>query len=308
MTKHEQLKDRDHLTVRAPAPDWYRQAMACPGSVHHVENNGCTLQYMKWSPPEGRTALGGLLLVHGGGGHGHWWSHLAPMLAQDYHVVAMDQAGMGDSGRRDESNARDRADDMLAVIDHADLGPGAFVVGHSFGGLMAMRLGQLYGDRLGGIIIADSPVRDPDGDEKPPRPKMGNKRHYADFETALSRFRLMPEQTCENTFLVEHIGRRSIKHEPEGWTWKFDGNSMQNRRFDEPFHEYMAGMQGRRAFVYGEDSKLVRPETVKLVKRLLGPAAPVVGIPEAQHHLILDQPIAFVGTIRAILAGWLAHA
>ncbi len=43
---------------------------------------------------------------------------------------------------------------------------------------------------------------------------MGNKRHYADFETALARFRLMPEQTCENTFLVEHIGRHSLKQEP----------------------------------------------------------------------------------------------
>lgn len=300
------MTEQDYLKVQAPAPDWYRAAMAHPGAVHHVENNGCRLQYLKWSPPEGHDAMGSMLLVHGGGGHGHWWSHMAPMLAQDYHVVAMDQAGMGDSDRREESDARDRANDMLAVIDHANLGPRAFVVGHSFGGLMAMRLGQLHGDRLGGIIIADSPVRNPDGDEKPTRPKMGNKRHYADFETALSRFRLMPEQTCENEFLVEHIGRRSIKHEPEGWTWKFDGSSMQNRRFDEPFHEYLAGMTGRRAFVYGEDSKLVRPENVRFIKTLLGPTAPVIGVPKAQHHLIIDQPLAFVSTVRAILGGWLA--
>ncbi len=81
---------------------------------------------------------------------------------------------------------------------------------------------------------------------------------------------------------------------------------MQNRRFDEPFPTYMAEMQGRRAFIYGEDSKLVRPNTVSFIKDLLGPAAPVVGIPKAQHHLLLDQPLAFVSTIRAILAGWLA--
>ncbi|MDF1722710.1 MAG: alpha/beta hydrolase [Minwuia sp.] len=301
------MTEQDHLKVQAAAPDWYREAMANPGSVHQVENNGCRLQYMKWSPPEGHDVLGSMLLVHGGGGHGHWWSHLAPMLAQDYHVVAMDQAGMGDSGTRDETDARDRAHDMLAVIEHANLGPGAFVVGHSFGGLMAMRLGQLHGDRLGGIIIADSPVRNPDDpdDDKNRRPQMGNKRHYADFDSALARFRLMPEQTCENTFLVEHIGRRSIRQEPEGWTWKFDGGAMQNRRFGEPFHEYMANMKGRRAFVYGEDSKLVRPELVPRIKQLLGPEAPVVGIPKAQHHLILDQPLAFVATIRAILAGWL---
>jgi len=302
------MTETDYLEVQAPAPDWYREAMACPGTVHRVESNGCAIQYLKWSPPEGRTALGGILLVHGGGGHGHWWSHMAPMLAQEYNVVAMDQAGMGDSGRREAYDSDGRADDMLAVIRDAELGANAFVVGHSFGGLMAMRLGQLHGDRLGGIIIADSPVRPPElqglGEHK--RPKMGNKRHYPDFETALARFRLMPEQTCANTFLVEHIARRSLKQDPEGWAWKFDGDAMENSRFGEPFHEYLAGMKGRRAFVYGEDSALVQPEIIDWIRRTLGPSAPIVGVPEAQHHLLLDQPLAFLTTIRAIVAGWLA--
>ena len=302
------MTEIDYLTVQAPAPDWYREAMAQPGTEHRVNSNGCDIQYLRWSPPEGRTALGGMLLVHGGGGHGHWWSHIAPMLAQDYHVLAMDQAGMGDSGRRESYDSDSRAEDMLAVIDDAGLGPDAFVVGHSFGGLMAMRLGQQHGDRLGGIIIADSPVRPPElqNQDAHQRPRMGNKRHYADFETALARFRLMPEQTCDNAFLVEHIARRSLKQDAEGWCWKFDGDAMENRRFGEPFHQYLTEMKGRRAFVYGEDSALIQPEIIDWIRRTLGPSAPIVGVPKAQHHLLLDQPLAFVTTIRAILAGWLA--
>ena len=37
---------------------------------------------------------------------------------------------------------------------------------------------------------------------------------------------------------------------------------------------------------------------------LLGKNVPVVEIPQARHHLILDQPIAFVAALRALLADW----
>jgi hypothetical protein len=31
---------------------------------------------------------------------------------------------------------------------------------------------------------------------------------------------------------------------------------------------------------------------------------PFAGIPEAQHHLFLDQPLAFVSALRTLLAEW----
>ena len=37
---------------------------------------------------------------------------------------------------------------------------------------------------------------------------------------------------------------------------------------------------------------------------LLGKAVPVSGVPEAQHHVMLDQPLAFVAALRALLADW----
>jgi pimeloyl-ACP methyl ester carboxylesterase len=37
---------------------------------------------------------------------------------------------------------------------------------------------------------------------------------------------------------------------------------------------------------------------------LLRRNAPVVEIPAAHHHLILDQPLAFVAALRALLADW----
>ena len=37
---------------------------------------------------------------------------------------------------------------------------------------------------------------------------------------------------------------------------------------------------------------------------LLDRNAPVIEIPQAHHHLILDQPLAFIAALRAVLADW----
>jgi hypothetical protein len=38
--------------------------------------------------------------------------------------------------------------------------------------------------------------------------------------------------------------------------------------------------------------------------RMLDESVPFVAVPEAQHHLFLDQPLAFVAALRAVLAEW----
>ena len=37
----------------------------------------------------------------------------------------------------------------------------------------------------------------------------------------------------------------------------------------------------------------------------MGPRAPVVEVPEARHHVMLDQPLAFVAALRMLLDGWM---
>jgi len=43
---------------------------------------------------------------------------------------------------------------------------------------------------------------------------------------------------------------------------------------------------------------------IRNMVELLDRNAPLVEIPEAHHHLLLDQPLAFVSALRAILADW----
>ena len=34
------------------------------------------------------------------------------------------------------------------------------------------------------------------------------------------------------------------------------------------------------------------------------PPIPMITIPDAYHHVMLDQPLAFVSAVRGLLAGW----
>ena len=54
----------------------------------------------------------------------------------------------------------------------------------------------------------------------------------------------------------------------------------------------------------GEMSVLLSADVGEYMFNLLGRAAPVIEIPQARHHIMLDQPIAFVAALRALLADW----
>ena len=159
--------------------------------------------------------------------------------------------------------------------------------------------------RPNGSIIADTPVRRPT-DPPPGRGKriFAQIRTYETFDDALARFRLLPAQTCDNPFLVEFIARHSLKQVEGGWSWKFDPHAMGAKRWKEPFHEHMANMKCRTALIHGELSALVKPEGAAYMSSLMGPQSPVVELPQAQHHMMLDQPLAFVAAVRALLDAW----
>ena len=297
----------DLLTVRAAAPDWFRWAIALPKQSRRVEVAGCPIHYLFWPKAQPTGADRGLLFVHGGGAHANWWSFIAPYFTRDFPVAAIDLSGMGDSGRRQSYGAELRAQEMRAVIADAGLGPMPFVVGHSFGGFMTMKFASAFGAEIGGAVIVDSPIRTPEAEAARPLtpPKWTNKRIYESFEAGLARFRLMPPQSCDNDFIVEYIARHSLMPVEGGWTWKFDGAALGSRRFGEPFREYLQDVRCRAALIFGEKSALVSRATASYMSSLMGPLAPIVEVPEAQHHVMLDQPLAFVAALRMLLESWI---
>ena len=59
------------------------------------------------------------------------------------------------------------------------------------------------------------------------------------------------------------------------------------------------------ALIRGGASKLMRAEDAAYMTSLLAPYAPYLEMPEADHHVMVDQPLAFVAGLEGLLlAGW----
>ena len=263
--------------------------------------DGCRIHYIRW----GRTTRPGLVLVHGGAAHAEWWSFLAPMLAVQYDVVALDMSGHGESGRRESYPREDWAGEVMGVIDDARFPDPPIVIGHSLGGLVTIVAASLYGARLAGAIAIDSPVRRPDPEsEEGARGRMfRNPKTYATIEEGIEHFHLVPPQPCENRFVLEHVARHSLRLTDAGWTWKFDPRVFLKVSLT-PMSDFLASVHCRVAIVRGELSYLVPREIGDYMYELLNRNAPVVEIPQAHHHVPLDQPLALIAALRALLGDW----
>jgi pimeloyl-ACP methyl ester carboxylesterase len=289
-------------TSTSIGPEWFVEACEHAPQPGQVVVEGCRVRYLSWKPD---TVSGApLLLLHGSTAHAHWWSHLAPILARDRHVVAMDVSGHGDSDHRPGYALDLWADEMLAVA--AEIDPhdrGLFVVGHSLGGHIATAAAARREHRLRGLVVCETVTerrqRDP-GE----RPASGRKRSYPSVEDALGRFRLTPPQSGSLPFIVDRVARQSLREQEGGWTWKFDPGFMTGSpRSHRGLLDFIAQVPCRVACVYAQHGLVTRDAANRLAAASPRPMA-VVELPLAGHHPMLDQPLALVAAINGIVAVW----
>ena len=271
-----------------------------PESVH-LEVAGCPVHVLVWGQ-EGRP---GLVLVHGGAAHARWWSHVAPLLP-GYRVAALDLSGHGESGWRDGGyRLTTWADEVLAAAALVDAAGPPVVVGHSMGGFVAVVTAAVAGDDLAGIIILDSPVVHEDPEVEAARIGQafgGPTRVYDDLEAAVARYRTVPAQDRYVPEVLDHVARHSLRAVEGGWTWRFDPRLFAAVSRSAAA-EHLPSVTCRVALLRSEHG-LVTPEIGSIMYEALGRVAPVVEVPEAGHHLMLDQPLLLVTALRALLADW----
>ena len=123
---------------------------------HRLE--GFDERELEWHGTRLRYAVGGdgppLVLVHGLGGTIENWRALAPPLAESHRVVVPDLPGHGHSAPVPEARNLDPlAEAVLAVVDAEGVGSAVWV-GHSLGGVLALRAAVLRPDAARGIVLA----------------------------------------------------------------------------------------------------------------------------------------------------------
>jgi pimeloyl-ACP methyl ester carboxylesterase len=279
-------------------PAWFSAALAAPVATGTVTVDGTPIAYRAW----GDDSADGLVLVHGGAAHARWWDHIAPLLAHDRRVAALDLSGHGDSGRRDHYSLDGWAHETLAVARSAGITDPPIIAGHSMGGFVALRAAGLFGADLQGIVVIDSPVQDITPEEQAAREAraFGPLRVYPSREALIARFHPMPDQPAL-PYIREHIASTSIRAVEGGWSWKFDPAVFARGR-GGPL-TLLRRLDCRVALFFAEHG-IVPPKTTELMYDKLGQRAPVIEIPAAGHHVMLDQPVALVTGIRTLLSDW----
>ena len=196
---------------------------------HSFLSQRLKLNYVDW----GNHGAPILLLVHGGRDHARSWDWVARALRNDYHVIAPDLRGHGDS-----SWSPDGAYTLpflvadLAQLIHQIPQEKIAIVGHSLGGAVALRYAGLFPERVSKMAAIEGIGLW--GEDLPPlhvrfrkfaeerRALSGRApRRYATMDEALERMRV------ENTHLSEAQARHLtthgvIRNEDGSFSWKFD--------------------------------------------------------------------------------------
>jgi pimeloyl-ACP methyl ester carboxylesterase len=253
------------------------------------------------------------VLVHGSNAHLEWWRFVAPFLADDFLVLALDSSGNGDSGWRERYSGEVLAQEVWEAAGAAGLGPRPVVVGHSFGGFVALETGYRYGKELGGVIFMDFTTAPPqqyvEWGLRAEREGVTTRstRVYEDREQALGRFRYVPEQPVLHPCVRDYIAGKSLREVEGGWTWKFDPTLFDHLEMGIEQRDKFAAMACRSAVILGEDSADDGAFYAGHMAEITDGKLPILTVPGTHHHLMFDDPVAVAMAIKALLLAWRAE-
>ncbi|MGA0122900.1 MAG: alpha/beta fold hydrolase [Gaiellales bacterium] len=99
-----------------------------------------------------------VLALHGVTGHGRRYAHLAPAALPERRVLAVDLRGHGRSGWDPPWDVATHLADLLETLDAEGLRGPVDVVGHSFGGLLALGLVATAPERVRRAVLLDPAI------------------------------------------------------------------------------------------------------------------------------------------------------
>jgi pimeloyl-ACP methyl ester carboxylesterase len=114
------------------------------------------------------------------------------------------------------------------------------------------------------------------------------------------RFRPIPDEGPFLPYVVDNVAEHSVRQVPGGWSWKFDRGIFASEPFDPAG---LSRVDCRVAFFRAERG-MVSEQDGEVIYDRLGRAAPIIEIPAAGHHVMLDEPLSLVTGLRTILADW----
>jgi pimeloyl-ACP methyl ester carboxylesterase len=272
-----------------------------------VDSGGVSIHYLDWKN-DGKPPL---LLLHGGMQTAHSWDLIAVAMKGDYHVVAPDLRGHGDSDWPEGSQyAREaHAGDVEALIQHLGW-ERLTLIGLSLGGIASMTWAETGWPRLEKLVIVDV------GPELKV-PGVGKMVDFARSSTELDSLEEYVERAVaynprRSRDLLRYSLTHSVMQLPNGkWTWKYD------RRIGGAGREALQGKEAANYFsslwdalakiacpvlvVRGADSEVFAEETGRKMVEVLQDGR-FVTVPDASHTVAQDNAAGFLEAVRPFLS------
>jgi pimeloyl-ACP methyl ester carboxylesterase len=262
--------------------------------AHRFVANGLALNCLDYGG-EGKPPM---LFIHGGSAHAHWWDFVAPAFAGDFHVLALDQRGHGDSEWADEwaYGSRHYVSDLEQLIDRWGFGA-PILVGHSMGAHNVLAYAAEHSEKLRAMVAIDPP---PDYTERAVeflnwiagKPA----RRFESLDEAARNFRVLPRETLAKKEVLEHVARLSFKRRDDGaWVHKLDRRTMirEPSRVWKSLHRIACPA----LIVKIAKSPLLDRELAKQMAAQIANAR-LVQLDDSYHHVMLDNPTALIEVIR----------
>jgi pimeloyl-ACP methyl ester carboxylesterase len=189
-----------------------------------VRRTDLNLHALDWGAPEAPPVL----LVHGNGGHAHWWDALVPYFLPAYRLIAVDLRGHGESDWPDPPAYRieDFSADLTAVVEQLRL-PRMAVIAHSMGARAAAWFAAAQPQRIRGLALLDTSLTGVDAETAQRwRGRMVGQREgrtYPSRTEALAAFRFVPPEPGVAEAIVADLAFHAV-HERAGggWAFRFD--------------------------------------------------------------------------------------
>lgn len=274
------------------------------------QSQGLRLHYSDW----GNASAPPLLLVHGGLDHSRSWDHVARALRPDFHVIAPDLRGHGDSdwARGSSYSLADHVYDLACLVKAEGLEDVA-IVGHSMGGMVSLTYAGAFPEKVSRLAVLDGVTNFPARKVKPIEARIADwvgdldktaqrkTQRYASVADGADRMlgrnaRLTREQAM-------HLATHALKRDADGgYTWKFDPYLRARAPYRLSLQDNIA-LWSRIAcptlLVAGGESFLPDPETAGVLGHFR--RAELVKIEGAGHWVQHDRPAEIIDALETFL-------
>ncbi|MFE0385051.1 alpha/beta fold hydrolase [Streptomyces bungoensis] len=280
---------------------------APPRGLRYVQAADIRTRFQTWG-----TAGPPVVLVHGAFESVDTWSRLAPLLARDHRVYALDLTGDGYSDRQGPYTVDHFTRQLLGFLDAMHLGgPGErpLLVGHSSGAAVVTEAALRAPGRLGGVMLLDGDALDT-GAGPPPAFKYVLIDPY---RTSLLRIGLGIDAVIRGVYeaqcgpacpRLDAAGldqwRRPLRVPgAEGALWSMLAAGVPGLPADRVAR--LSGVHLPKSVVFGAEDDVFSRQTPQETARRIG-APPATLIPGARHLTLISSPEAVAAAVDRLTA------